>query len=337
MVDVTVLLPVYNGGKFLEEAIQSILNQAYTNFELLIINDGSTDNSAQIIDTFQDGRINFVNNTNNQGLVKTLNFGVKKAKGSLIARMDADDVADKYRLGKQVKFLTENKDIDVVGCQINFIDEFSQVTGQQIYPPDHESIKIDSLFRCPLPHSGVVFKKEKFIANNLFYNASYKYTEDYELWQRALSILKFANHSEKLLNYRITPYQVSTVNLQAQKKESIDIRLNYLRALGLQDQQENTQHLFLNFLDYELQLTEKLDFETLLNIIDKAVTINKQRKIFSEVLFNKMLFTRLDWLVKIYTTKKNKLYSIYQTHQLFNFSTLRLIDKFKIACKEWMP
>jgi glycosyltransferase involved in cell wall biosynthesis len=336
MTETTVLLPVYNGDKFLREAIQSILDQSYTDFEFLIINDGSTDNSAKIIESFDDTRITFINNPCNQGIVKILNFGLETAKGGLIARMDADDVCNQYRLEKQVKFLQANPQIDVLGCQLNFIDEHSSITGHQTYALNHDAIKIDSLFRCPLPHSGVIFRKNKFIENNLFYDVNYKHTEDYELWQRALACLNFANSDEKLLNYRITPHQVSTQHSLYQKKKTLDIRLNYVKALGLHESEQNNQFIFLNFLDYNLDVSEQSGFEILLHIIDTVISTNQENKIFNEALFNELLTTRLDRLVRIYASKKNKIYSRYQTHQLFNLSTLRLLDRLKILGKQWI-
>lgn len=336
MIETTVLLPVYNGTKFLREAIQSILDQSYTDFEFLIINDGSTDDSAKIIESFADTRITFINNLCNQGIVKTLNFGLSTAKGGLIARMDADDICNPYRLEKQVKFLRANPQIDVLGCQLNFIDEHSSVTGHQTYAVSHDAIKIDSLFRCPLPHSGVLFRKNKFIDNNLFYDINYKHTEDYELWQRALACLNFANSGETLLNYRITPHQVSTQHSLYQEKNTIAIRLNYIKALGLNKNEQNNQFVFLNFLDYKLDISDQSAFEILLNLIDTVIRTNKENKIFNEVLFNELLTTRLERLINIYTSRKKKMYSRYQTHQLFSMSTLQAMDRLKLLCKEWI-
>ena len=107
---VSILMPVYNSEKYLREAIKSILNQTFTNFELIIINDGSTDNSLKIIKSFKDNRIKIIKNKGNLGLIKTLNKGIDLAQGKYIARMDADDIAMPKRLEKQIAFFNENPD-----------------------------------------------------------------------------------------------------------------------------------------------------------------------------------------------------------------------------------
>jgi glycosyltransferase involved in cell wall biosynthesis len=334
---VSVLMPVYNGARFLEEAVQSILNQTFEDFELLIINDGSTDESEQIINGFKDPRIRLVNKPRNEGLVKALNDGIGLAKGTLIARMDADDIAHKDRLSKQVAFLKSNPDIDVLGCHIDLIDERQNIIGERIYGIDHDDIKIDSLFHCPVPHPGVIFKKDKFISNNLFYNPAYQYyAEDYDLWQRALAILKFANYNEKLLLYRITVNQASSVYLIQQKKEADNIRLNYLRQLGLPDEQKEEQTSILNLLDGQISATNYQQFENLLKILSRVTAINTTVDLFKENLINPIFSKQLDRLVRVYTNKENKLYSAYKAHHLFAFSGLNAFDKFKISCKEWM-
>jgi glycosyltransferase involved in cell wall biosynthesis len=131
---ITVLMPVYNGEKYLREAIDSIFNQTFTDFEFLIVDDGSTDNSVEIINSYQNSRINLVKNDKNEGLVYTLNRGLSLAKGEYIARMDCDDISLPERLKKQIDFLDSNSEIAVVGTWIKVINEKEEPQTTWQYP-----------------------------------------------------------------------------------------------------------------------------------------------------------------------------------------------------------
>jgi glycosyltransferase involved in cell wall biosynthesis len=335
-VPLTVLLPVYNGGQYLKQAIQSILDQSYLHFEFLIINDGSNDESEQIINCFTDKRIRLINNPSNIGLVNTLNKGLQLSKGVFIARMDADDISCKFRLQKQLEFMTNNTEIDIIGCHIALINQDNEIIGNRFYSVNHDLIKMDSLFHCPLPHPGIMLRKNSFLERNLFYNANYRYyAEDYELWRRALTTLRFANYDEILLQYRITNQQASSIHATNQKKESHSIRVEYLKDLGLADDKD-IQTLILDFLDNQLVVKGKVQFEMLLKISCALAITNTQRKIFNETIFTQMLAKKLDRMVKIYTSKKNNLYSLYKRNYLFQFSEFTLIDKIKVSLKEWL-
>ena len=132
---ITVLMPVYNASLFLREAIESILNQTYKNFEFIIINDGSTDSSLQIIESFKDPRIKLVNNERNLGIIKTRNKGLQLAKGKYIANMDADDISLPTRLEKQFTFLEKNPDVAVIASKLVLINQNNDEIG--IWPEDY--------------------------------------------------------------------------------------------------------------------------------------------------------------------------------------------------------
>jgi len=125
--EVTVLMSVYNGEKYLREAIDSILNQTFTDFEFLIVNDGSTDRTAEILRSYDDPRIIIINNEKNIGLTKSLNIGLRMAKGEYIARMDADDVSMPERLQKQIELLNQKKNTGLVGTYYTIINEKGKV------------------------------------------------------------------------------------------------------------------------------------------------------------------------------------------------------------------
>jgi glycosyltransferase involved in cell wall biosynthesis len=201
---VSVILPVFNGGKYLSAAIRSILNQSYTDFELIIINDGSTDNSSDIINAYaeQDGRIRVVEREN-KGLVYSLNEAIALAKGEYIARMDADDLAMPLRFEKQVKYFLDNN-VEIVGGHYLIIDKENKIVDTCIVPVDSNAI-IACLSVCPpFAHGSVMFKKEFWQANNMHYGKRFQEAEDYSLWQDFFNKGgRLGNIDEFIFSYRL--------------------------------------------------------------------------------------------------------------------------------------
>jgi glycosyltransferase involved in cell wall biosynthesis len=235
-VRITVLMPVYNGEQHLAEAIDSILNQTYTDFEFLIINDGSTDKSVEIIRSYKDARIRLINNETNIGVAASLNKGLDLATGDYVARMDGDDISFPRRLEKQVAFMERNPDVGICGTWI-------KVTGDRVstimrYPIDSASIRCTFLFYSALAHPSVIFRKSAFERYRLRYDDSYKGTEDYELWVRAAECFRLANLPEVLLNYRLHAGQASNKVGVHQRSEAGLIRKRLISNLGIEPSSE---------------------------------------------------------------------------------------------------
>ena len=168
---VSVLMPAYNAAEHIREAIDSILEQTFTDFEFLIINDGSTDNAVDIISEYDDPRIKLVHNDGNKGLIYSLNYGLEIAQGKYIARMDADDIAMDTRLEKQVRFLEDNPDTSILGTAFIFMG-----TPHEIHHPNYnEEIRIKLLDDGAFAHPTVMMRKDSIDLNNIRYNADYKY------------------------------------------------------------------------------------------------------------------------------------------------------------------
>lgn len=229
---VTVLMPVYNADLYLKEAVESILAQSYSHFELLIINDGSVDGSVNIIKSFTDERVHLVENETNLGLIATLNKGFDLAKGKYIARMDADDVALPNRLKEQVVYLEKNEEVGVYGC--GYVDLKHEQEGKQtVFLSDHDALKSVLFFNSCMGHPTVMFRTELLRANELKYNPEFKHAEDYEFWVRTIELTKFSNSPKVLLQYRIHDKQVSTTEAAAQKVVAAHIRLFMIEKLGI--------------------------------------------------------------------------------------------------------
>lgn len=210
---VSVLLPVYNAGAYLAEAIESILSQTYRNFELIIINDGSTDDSATIIDRYNDPRILSIQQLN-QGLAATLNRAINIASGIYLARQDADDFSYATRLEKQVKFLESNPDYGLVGTWSEIFEEYSKTEREHRHPTENISLCFNLLFDCYFVHSSVMLRKSVFDTVGLYSVEQSRQPEDFELWSRVLKngSFKFANLPEILVCYREVPQSLCRSN-----------------------------------------------------------------------------------------------------------------------------
>lgn len=199
---VSVLMSVYNGETYLAEAIESILTQSFSDFEFIIINDGSTDRSSDILRKYADNdqRIIIIEH-NNIGLTKSLNTGIKKARGTYIARMDADDISEKRRFETQVNILKNHPEIGVIGTSAKIIDENGNVKRvcNQIEP--HNKIITKILSDNKFIHGSIMIRKSILDVAGP-YNESYIYAQDYELILRLSNFCKIANTSQKLYRWR---------------------------------------------------------------------------------------------------------------------------------------
>lgn len=225
---VSVIMPVYNGEEYLESAIDSILNQSYSNFEFIIVNDGSTDKTKSIIESYNDDRISLFT-IENGGLVNALNFGISKANGNYIARMDADDISFTNRFEHQVKVLEKNENVGVVCTNAIVIDNRDQKIGEEKY-----EIKSHSEFRDglryitpskPIIHPSVMIRKE--ILNGVGGYRDFTCAEDLDLWLQLSRITKFFRIQEPLLYYRHNEKGVSQTKMSQQIASSLTAVLNY--------------------------------------------------------------------------------------------------------------
>lgn len=232
--EVSVIMSVYNGEKYLVDAIDSILNQTFTDLEFIIVNDGSTDRSSEILSqkAFEDARILVLDNESNLGLTKSLNRALDKSVGKFIARQDADDVSDSSRLKRQLSVLSDNPEIGLVGTSVQIIDENGLVG--RIYPAlVHDTdIRWQMLFRNVFKHSSIVVRSEIINSHGIRYNEQLVYAQDYELWSRVLLYCKATNIDEPLVKYRVHGKQISTIFIQKQQKLADEIGAATLGRLG---------------------------------------------------------------------------------------------------------
>jgi glycosyltransferase involved in cell wall biosynthesis len=204
---ISIIMPFYNAAPFLAEAVKSILDQTFRNFEFIIINDGSTDESENIIQSFSDKRIKYILNDKNMGLVYSLNKGLETAEGSLIARMDGDDISMPDRLERQFEYLRMHPEADLVATQVQLINEKGQLTG--FWKEDRENCSPDLIREflvvnnC-IAHPTILAKAE--IIKKLRYREAQGQAEDYDLWLRWVSAGNSIHKVDQvLLKHRILP------------------------------------------------------------------------------------------------------------------------------------
>ena len=247
---ISVVMPVFNAERFLDDSISSVLSQSHVNFEFLIINDGSNDGSLVILKKYAelDKRIKLISREN-KGLIASLNEGICLARGQWIARMDADDICLPNRFKHQLNFINANS-LDMCGAWANKIG--SEV-GKMKLPIEHKDLVVQLLFRCPFIHPSIMCRAD--VIKNIKYQDRFKYAEDYQLWTEIVNRgFRVGNIPEYLLLYRAHPNQVSSLNLNDQKSISNEISKKYLVSfLGANNlSAEEFKHFIENYnnLDY---------------------------------------------------------------------------------------
>jgi hypothetical protein len=229
---VTVVMPVYNGERHLAEAIDSVLEQSYDNFELAIVNDGSTDGTAEIIGSRHDDRIVVVDNGENLGLSKSLDIGFRMARGSLLARLDADDIAEPQRLARQVSEMNQQPALAMVASWFLEIDDNGHLLVEGRPPSDVTSLRWRLLFGNPIPPSTVMLRRDA-LADAAAHDESLSYAMDYELWCRIARASPVAIIEEVLVRYRRSSGSMTGSSGKAVVEEPRRIAVEEMRQVAL--------------------------------------------------------------------------------------------------------
>ena len=226
-------MPVYNGEQYLREAMDSILNQTFRNFEFLIIDDGSIDHSLEILKSYDDTRIKIEENGKNLGLIATLNKGLRMARGEYVARMDCDDISLPDRLEKQVEFMEVHPEIGVCGTWFkSFTDSWNAIVT---HPTTSEIIKSKLFFDNFLGHPTVLMRMSAIEKYGLCYDPAHLYAEDYGLWVTCSFLFPLANLPEVLLHHRDIPSSITQSNRLRQIATVMEININNLARLGISE------------------------------------------------------------------------------------------------------
>ena len=284
---ITVLMPVYNGATYLNEAINSILNQTFQNFEFIIIDDGSTDDSVKIIKSYDDNRIRLFENKNNLGQSETLNKGLSLTRGKYIARMDQDDISMPERLKKQFEFMENNSDIDVCGSWLQLIGKYDGIVELET---DSERIKINLLTNQNLAHPAVMIRKDTLVKYDLNYNPTFTIGNDYDLWVRMFDDCSFANLPEPLLKFRMHDNQYSKMLWKQNKAETNRILTNLLIKIGIQPDDSDLNIHKTVIMGWG---TDPLFIIEVFKYLSRLRSSNLREKIFEPIIFNE--FLKIKW------------------------------------------
>jgi len=266
---VSVIIPCFNADLYVKKAVESIMNQLYTNLEIIVINDCSTDGTKEILKSLEkiDSRIIYLENEVNLKLIKTLNKGLEVAKGKYIVRMDADDISHADRILKQVNYMENNPDIGVLGTNALFFGDNYKSHLTKKYE-DNKIIQAQLFVESPFIHPSIMVKRELLIEVG-GYSEKYDQVEDYGLWVELSKITQFANLRDALLDYRILSN--SQTRLSQNKRSSRHIVLRTVLSTLLHKNSIAVNELELNNYTYSIYRAnfEYIDLKVLKSIYSK--------------------------------------------------------------------
>jgi len=252
---ISVLMPAYNAEKYIAVAIESILGQTFKDFEFVIVDDDSTDNTWAIIQRFaeKDKRVVPIRNKGNLKIAKTLNTGIKLARGKYVARMDADDWSYPDRLEKQHHFMEEHPEVGIMGGTMVIVNEVGKVTGERRYYARDKEIR-KSIFKfSPFCHPAVMIRKSVLEKSGL-YDPRYKSSEDYDLYFRIGLHAKFANLEDRLIRYRVLPGSLTTGKLKRVELTTIEVRKKFFNSDAYHARKMDKVYNFLHLVSVRVPI-----------------------------------------------------------------------------------
>jgi glycosyltransferase involved in cell wall biosynthesis len=287
---VSVIMAAYNSEHYISEAINSIINQTFKDFELIITNDCSTDNTANIISSYDDHRIKVLNNETNKGAPYSRNRAIMSAKGKYLAILDADDISLPDRLKEQVDYLEKHKEIDIAGSYVYQVNQNGLKTRTIKAPIKDDQIKSSTFFRCSIVHSSAMIRYRFFIENNLFYDESYPSSQDYEMWSRAILSGKIHTLPKFLTLYRQSETQMSNKQSKTQQTQAERVYLTLLKRIGLNGTEKEVR--LHTILINQIPLSKNDDIQDIykwaINLFEK----NLKTKLFNQRAFANELLLR---------------------------------------------
>ncbi len=267
---VSVFMPVYNAGSYLYEAIDSILGQTYMDFEFVIVNDGSTDNSEEIIKSYTDSRIRLVNNPSNLGLIASLNVGLEVCSGDYIVRMDQDDVSMPDRIMLQIDYMDRHPEVGLLG---SWFEDFGENIQSRVvkYSADDTEIRIRHLYQTHISHPTAVIRTSVVRSNNIRFDSDYVHGEDYNCWVTMSAHCKLSNYPAVLVRKRDHPRNITNSFSTTMHETCTRVKQKQFEDMGAPVNQEEAD-LYTRFADPEWQfsMSEMKKLENLLSRIEEA-------------------------------------------------------------------
>jgi len=332
MAKVTILMPVYNGAVYLRETIESVFNQTFTDFVFLIINDGSTDQTEEIILSYSDPRIIYHKNEINLGLVKTLNKGIELVETEFLARMDADDLWVEDKLEKQIRFLETRTDVGVCGTSIH---KFGKFEGDFIFPTNNEVLKVGFLFYCCMSHPSVIYRMSFLKQTGLRYRSDYFPAEDYKMWIDCLEQTQIYNIPEKLVLYRQHNEQITQDSNAKQTVMTNVVRLEVLSRIYNGFTEDEKKFHVEQFLTKDI--SSNADYLIYKKWSETIQIRNREQKYMDAELLRDILYKHVQLKYGTYLRKKYfeqyTISSVVRYVFSFNWTKLSIKNNLKIIFK----
>ncbi len=307
---VTVFMAAYNAGPYISQSIQSILNQSFRDFELLIVNDGSTDNTVEIIKSFSDPRIRLIENESNKGLGFTRNVALKEAKGEFLAILDSDDIAFPDRIERQLRHFSTNPQLAVLGGYAHIIDEKGNRTGKTMTPPhgsDH--LRAILFFANAFVHSTIMIRTSAFREIGGYPN--HPVAQDYGLFARIALKYEVDNMPEYFVEYRIHDTNISIKKKNFLKKELQDILLHQLNILA-----PNSPAINPNII-LDPVMGSLHNIESYYTAYQEIILQNRKHNLYPKEEFEQILFDK--WYAIIMEKGKLRTFGLLFKSPIFNW------------------
>lgn len=291
-VPITVLMPVYNAEKYILEAVNSILNQTHQDFILMIINDGCTDGTMEIIEGIDDPRIQVIHNEQNLKLIASLNKGLSLVETEFVARMDADDFSFPERLEVQLAFMRANPDVGACGTWYdNIWPDGSERKGGR-YLPSHKEILFKNLYQLHIIHGTTLIRMSVIRDNNLKFDASFPHAEDYDFFTRMAAVSKLYNIQKPLYKIRHHGESVSKKFSDMQESGSNKVKKSLFKQIGIEVSDEDL-YLYREFMHQNYSVLKTTDRKRILELLSNLIELNKQSNYLPCEYLRKELATRV--------------------------------------------
>ncbi len=330
---VTVLMPVYNAEKYVGEAIESILNQTYRDFEFLIINDGSTDNSSTIIQSYKDERIRVLNLEQNVGLVKALNIGLNEIHSEYIVRTDADDISLPSRIETQINFMQQHKNVGVCGSWFDTMNDAEKKSDGVRYLSSDEEIRLKHLYQIHLSHGTAIFRSAVLKENSIFYSSFFEHAEDYDIFDRIGIVTQLANIQQVLYLVRQHDTNVSKTFGHVQKDNSLGVKRRIFKRLGLIDITDVEINMYQELQHQNYHQLADRQKEVLL-LLKKMFNSNDETAMFNHEFFRNHLSTL--WFHYCNSATNSNSWTIYHNACFIDNSDLSTAQKVKFRIKSYL-
>lgn len=316
---VTILMPVYNAELHLKEAIESVLNQTFRDFKLLIVNDGSTDSSRKIIGEFDDARIEVLDLPQNAGLVNALNVGIEAIDTKYIARTDADDICLPERLKKQVEFMETHAEVGALGTGFDSLMPDGSIRSGGRFSAEHDIIRLRHLYQIQIIHGTSMLRTEVLKNHELKFDPDFKHAEDYDFFDRLGNVSRIANIPEPLYLIRHHETRVSEQFSDIQKRNSDRVKVRIFRAIGitvLEAELELIQWLmYQNYSWFDLEKVSALS-----SLISRIIQANNNSGYFNTEFLRFQLCSRFLHLCNFMAKTEPEIPQILRSLQEVHFS-----------------